>query len=215
MTPGKIRVLLVDDHVMVREALARILQESERIQVAGQAGDGPAALELARGLKPAVIVLDYSMPGMDAPALLARLKREFPKARVLILTIHESPHYAIKALESGAHGYVVKSDAVRELVEAIVCVHAGGMYLSPKVSAKVLEHLWHPRKRRIGLDALTQREFELLRALSSGKSLKECAAALEVGVSTAATYRARLMEKLKLENTAEIIRFALENDIVG
>lgn len=210
-----VRVILVDDHVMVREALARILGESASIEVVGQAGDGPAALELARGLKPEVVVLDYSLPGMDAPAIIARLKRELPKTRILILTIHESPHYAIKVLESGAHGYVVKSDAVRELVDAILAVHGGGMYLSPKVSAKVLEHLWHPRKRRVGLDALTQREFELLRALGSGKSLKECAAALDVGISTAATYRARLMEKLKLENTAEIIRFALENDIVG
>ena len=136
-------------------------------------------------------------------------------AKILILTVHENIHYAVKVLESGAHGYVVKSAAVAELVEAIHAVSAGEVYISPKVSQKVMQHLRRPKKDRVGLEALSQREFELLRLLGAGMSLKECAERLAISTSSASTYRARILEKLNLHSTAEVIRFALENDIVG
>jgi len=129
--------------------------------------------------------------------------------------VHENIHYAVKVLEAGAHGYVIKSAAVRELVEAIQSVRDGEVYVSPKVSQKVLQHLRTPKSRRGGLEDLSPREFELLRALGAGLGLKECARRLHVTTSTASTYRARLMEKLGLSTTAEIIRFAIENDVVG
>lgn len=215
MSAERIGVLLADDHVMVREALARLLVENPRLDVVGQAGDGAESLKLARALKPDVVVLDYSMPGMDAPSVIRGLREATPDAKVLILTIHDNAHYAIKSLESGAHGYVMKSAAVRELTDAILAVRSGGMFVSPSISETVLAHLWHPRKTRVGLDALTQREFSMLRSLGAGKSLKESARSLGIAATTAATYRSRLMEKLKLETTSELIRFAIENDIVG
>ena len=212
---GTIRVLLADDHAMVREALAKILEESGSIQVVGQASDGQQALDLAAKTKPDVLVLDYSMPKLDTPAAINSLVRRWPLLKILILTVHENIHYAVKILESGAHGYVVKSAAVGDLVEAIKTVSEGEIYISPKLSQRVIQHLRRPKKDREGLEALSQREFELLRVLGAGMSLKECAARLNISTSSASTYRTRLMEKLKLTSTAEIIRFALENDIVG
>jgi len=212
---GIIRVLLADDHAMVREALAQILEECESIQVVAQAGDGAETLQMAAETRPDVFVLDYSMPRLDAHSLIRTLCRQFRGAKILVLTVHESIHYAVRVLEGGAHGYVVKSGALAELVEAIRAVHAGEIYISPKVSQKVIHHLRRPKKRRGGLEELSQREFDVLRVLGAGMSLKEGADYLGITTSTASTYRARLMEKLCLRSTAELIRFALENDIVG
>jgi DNA-binding NarL/FixJ family response regulator len=212
---GIIRVVLADDHAMVREALAQILQESGCIRVVGQAANGSEALDAAARAQPDVIVLDYSMPGLDAAAAIAALLRRRPELKILVLTVHENIHYAVKVLESGAHGYVVKSAAVAELVDAIQAVSAGEVYVSPKVSQRVIQHLRRPKRDRVGLESLSQREFELLRVLGAGMSLKECARHLNISTSSASTYRSRLMEKLNLHTTAEVIRFALENDIVG
>ncbi len=206
---------LADDHVMVREALSQILEASESIEVVGQADDGAAALALIRETLPDVAVLDYSMPALDTLSILEWVVKQAPDTKVIVLTVHENLHYAVKVLEAGAHGFVVKSGAVQELVDAIRSVRAGDVYISPKVSQKVLQHLRTPKKSRGGLDDLSQREFELLRALGAGSSLKECARRLKITTSTASTYRSRLMEKLELETTAEIIRYAIEHDIVG
>jgi DNA-binding NarL/FixJ family response regulator len=152
-------------------------------------------------------VLDDSMPAMDAPVTIQALLRQHRQLRIVVLTVHESIHYAVRVLESGAHGYVVKSAAAQELVEAIRAAHRAEVYISPKVSQRVIQQL--------RVSALSPREFEMLRVLGSGMSLKECAGHLDITISTASTYRARLMEKLNLRSTAEIIRFALENEIVG
>jgi two-component system invasion response regulator UvrY len=210
-----IRVVLADDHAMVREALAQILQDSGCIQVVGQASDGAQVHDIVSKTHPDLLVLDYSMPNFNAPAAIESLLRRFPGMKILLLTVHENIHYAVKVLESGAHGYVVKSAAVGELVDAIKSVADGEIYISPKVSQRVIHHLRRPKKDRVGLEALSQREFDLLRVLGSGMSLKECAKHLNISTSSASTYRTRLMEKLNLRTTAEVIRFALENDIVG
>lgn len=210
-----IKVLLADDHAMVREALARMLADTGEIEVVGQASDGHEALRLVATACPEVVVLDYTMPGLDGPATLEMLTRRHPQAKVLLLTVHESIHYAMKVIEAGAHGYVVKSAAVRELVDAIRAVSEGEIYISPTVSQSVLRSLRVPRRDREGVAALSPREFDLLRVLGAGMSLSQAAERLNVSTSTASTYRARLMEKLNLGTTAEIIRFALENDIVG
>src|SRR5215831_18378951 len=161
-TSGIIRVVLADDHAMVREALAQLLDESGNIKVVGQASDGHPALELAVALRPDVIVLDYTMPNLDAPSAIETLLRRLPELKILILTVHENIHYAVKVLESGAHGYVVKSAAAAELVEAVKLVSGGEVFISAKVSQGVLQQLRRPKKDREGLDALSQREFELL-----------------------------------------------------
>jgi len=210
-----IRVVLADDHAMVREALSQILQESQGITVVGQTGEALEVRSLVEATRPDVAILDYSMPGLDATSLIEMLRTAFPRLLILVLTVHENIHYAVRALETGAHGYVVKSAALDQLVEAIHAVRAGEVFISPQVSQKVLQHLRLPKSRRGGLDDLSAREFDLLRALGAGMSLTQCARHLNVTTSTASTYRARLMDKLGLTTTAEIIRFAIENDIVG
>lgn len=210
-----IRVVLADDHEMVREALARILEESGRIRIVAQASDGSQTLVAVRTTQPDVVVLDYSMPKQDAPALIEKLLREFPDVKILVLTVHENVHYAVRVLEAGAHGYLIKRAAVDELVEGIDTVYQGRIYVSARVSQEVLRHLRQPKRERLGLESLSQREFDLLRMLGAGKTLQQCAGQMKVSTSTASTYRARIMDKLNLSSTAELIRFAIEQDVVG
>ena len=208
------RVVLADDHSMVREALARILEDSGAATIVGQASDGADVLKTIEETDPECVVLDYSMPNHDAPALIANLQQTHPRLKILVLTVHENIHYAVRVLESGAHGYLIKSAAVDELVQAIRTVHDGGIYLSPSVSQEVLVHLRNPKRNRLGLESLSQREFDLLRMLGEGKTLQQCAKQMKVSTSTASTYRSRLMEKMNLNSTAEIIRFALEHNVI-
>lgn len=215
LSQHRIRVVLADDHEMVREALSRILNDSGDVNVVGQASDGLEVLRTVETTDPECVVLDYSMPNLDAPEVIESLLRRETSVKILVLTVHENIHYAIRVLESGAHGYLIKSAAVDELVNAIKVVHGGGIYISPKVSDEVLQHLRRPKRERVGLEALSQREFDLLRILGAGKTLQQCAQQMKVSTSTASTYRARVMEKLNLESTAELIRFALDNDVVG
>jgi DNA-binding NarL/FixJ family response regulator len=205
-----IRVVLADDHEMVRSALARILEESGKISVVAQASNAAQTLEVSQASRPDVVVLDYSMPGQGAPAVIERLLRQSSDVKILVLTMHENIHYAIRVLEAGAHGYIIKSAAVDELVEGIEAVYRGRIYISPRVSQEVLLHLRRPKRDRVGLASLSQREFDLLRLLGAGNSLQECAQQMKISTSTASTYRARVLEKLRLNSTAELIRFALE-----
>lgn len=210
-----IRVVLADDHEMVREALARILEESGKVNIVAQASNGAQAMDAVRASRPEVVVLDYSMPSQDAPALIEKLLRLSPAIKILVLTVHENIHYAVRVLEAGAHGYIIKSAAVDELVEGIDTVHRGRIYVSPRVSQEVLQHLRRPKRERVGLESLSQREFDLLRMLGAGCTLQQCARQMKISTSTASTYRARIMEKLNLTSTAELIRFALEQGVVG
>jgi len=208
-----IRVVLADDHTMVREALARVLDENSGIDIVAQARDAAETAEAVRASQPDVLVLDFSMPGHDAPSGIQELLARHPRLRILVLTVHENIHYALRVLAAGAQGYLIKSGAADELVSAIKTVHAGRIYLSSPVSQGVLEHLRTPRRKRTGLESLSQREFVFLRKLGAGRSLQQCAREMEVSVSTASTYRSRIMEKLVLSSTAELIRFALEHDL--
>jgi len=213
MSLNKISVVLADDHTMVRESLARVLEDSGLVTVIGQASDGLELLDAVKREKPDCVVLDYSMPRLDAPATIERLVERHKGVKILVLTVHENVQYAVRALEAGAHGYMIKSAAVDELVAAIDSVSRGDVYISPKVSQDVWSHLRRPKRAREGLDALSGREFDALQILGSGVSLKECADRMSVGVSTVSTYRARILEKLNLANTAELIRFAVENKL--
>jgi len=208
-----IRVVLADDHTMVREALARVLDEDSGIAIVAQAEDAAQTAEAVRASEPDVLVLDFSMPGHDAPRGIQELLARHPRLKVLVLTVHENIQYALRVLESGAQGYLIKSGAADELVTAIKTVHAGQIYLSSAVSQGVLEHLRTPRRKRTGLESLSQREFVFLRKLGAGRSLQQCADEMKISVSTASTYRSRIMEKLELSSTAELIRFALEHNL--
>lgn len=208
-------VVLADDHAMVRESLARVLQDSGSIIVKGQASDGMQLLEVVRQERPDCVVLDYSMPKLDAAQAIQALIREHKHLKILVLTVHENVHYAVRALEAGAHGYMIKSAAVDELVEAINTVSRGAVYLSPRVSQDVWAQLRRPKRNRLGLESLSQREFDALRILGTGAGLQECAHQMNVSASTVSTYRSRILEKLNLSSTAELIRFAIEHQVVG
>jgi len=214
-TTRSIRVLLADDHAMIREGLAQLLEDSENILVVGQAGNGEQAVSLTKKMKPDVAVLDYSMPKMDGPLATREIRAACPDVKILVLTVHENVHYAIKALEEGAHGFILKASAVEELVKGIRSVFKGKTYVSPAIADKIMESIRKGNRVRSGLASLSAREFELVRLLASGLKLQDCARRMKVTESTASTYRARLMDKLNLKTTAEIIRFALENDIIG
>lgn len=208
-----VTVVLADDHTMVRESLARVLEESGRVTVSGQASNGLELVELVRNDPPDCVVVDYSMPELDAPGAIEKLLEDQPNLKILVLTVHENVHYAFRALEAGAHGYIIKSAAVDELVQAIDAVSRGNVYISPKVSQEVWARLRRPKRSRAGLESLSSREFDTLRILGGGASLQECAQQMNVSVSTVSTYRGRILEKLSLSNTAELIRYAVENEL--
>jgi DNA-binding NarL/FixJ family response regulator len=211
----KIRVVLVDDHEMIRQALSQLLSENEQIEVVGEAHDRQSATDILREVEPDVVVLDYSIPGGGGLPVLEELRLRASSTRALVLTMHESIHYALRVLEAGAVGYVIKASAVDDLVEGIRAASRNEVYVSPALSHRVIDHLRAPSRGRAGVHSLSSREFELLRLLGAGTSLGEVAEILNISRSTVSTYRTRLMQKLSLENTAQIIRFAIENDIVG
>ena len=210
-----ITVVLADDHAMVRESLARVLDCSGSILVKAQAGDGTQMLDMVARHHPDCLIMDYSMPDHDAPEAIRRMLDKTPSLKVLVLTVHENVHYAVRALEAGAQGYLIKSAAVDELVQAIRTVHSGDVYISKKISPDV----WTPNStaetRTEGLDSLSKREFDVLRMLGSGMTLQECAQQLDVSNSTVSTYRTRILEKLHLNSTAELIRYAIEHGVVN
>ncbi len=196
------------------QALSQLLEE-EGIRVLGQAGERHEAARLIDDQSPDIVVLDYGFPGGGALPLIEALRAKSDKPRILVLTVHERLHYAIRVMEAGADGYLVKSSAVSELVDAIRAVFAGEFYITPSLVGPVLRHLRDGKNPHVGLQSLSSREFELLGLLASGHRLKDAAQELNISTSTASTYRTRLMEKLKVNSTAELIRFALEHDISG
>ena len=209
-----ITVVLADDHAMVRESLARVLDSSGSIVVKAQAGNGTEMLAMVAQHKPNCLVMDYSMPDHDAPEAIRRMLEQTPLLKILVLTVHENVHYAVRALEAGAQGYLIKSAAVDELVEAIRTVHSGDVYISRKISPEVWTQIRRPKREREGLESLSKREFDVLRILGSGVTLQDCAQQLDVSNSTVSTYRTRILEKLHLNSTAELIRYAIEHGVV-
>jgi two-component system invasion response regulator UvrY len=211
----KIRVLLADDHHMVREGLCRILEETDDISVVGQADNGLAAVNLAQEVEPDVVVLDYTMPELDGMGATERIRMLLPNTKILILTFHDNIQFAVRILEAGAHGFLLKEEAPGELIAAIRGVRVGKIPISPKIMEKLTARLRQNKQAKVGLDTLSPREFDLLRHLGSGKPLRECAKYMNIADSTASTYRSRLLEKLQLKTTGDLIRFALENGLVG
>lgn len=210
-----ISVVLADDHEMVRESLARVLDACGTITVVGQAGTGSDLVTAVRANRPDCLVMDYSMPDHDPVNAIKQLLKEFKQLKILLLTVHENVHYAVRTLEAGAHGYLIKSAAVEELVDAISTIRDGNVYISRKISPEVWTLLRRPKGKREGIEALSQREFDVLRILGSGGSLQQCAKQLDVSVSTVSTYRGRILDKLNLANTTDLVRFAIENEIVS
>ncbi|MBU4185227.1 MAG: response regulator transcription factor [Proteobacteria bacterium] len=211
----KIRVLIADDHAMVRDGLCRVLEDTDDITVVGQADNGLTALSLAKKTEPDVAVLDYTMPKLDGLVATQRILALLPKTKVLILTVHDNIQFAIRILEAGAHGFLLKEEAADQLITAIRDVNAGKIPISPTILEKLTARLRRGSKDKVELDSLSTREFELLRHIGAGKSIRESASCMCISESTASTYRSRLLEKLGLKTTGDLIRFALEKGIVS
>lgn len=207
----KIHVLIADDHAIVRQGLKQILSDTEDLVVAGEADDGVEALQLARQQQWDVFLLDISMPNRNGIDTLKQLKKEFPRLPVLILSMHPEEQYAVRAIQSGAAGYLTKQSATGELVAAIRKVARGEKYISPALATRLAEVI--ASGERPPLEKLSDREHEVLRLIASGKTLTQVAEALNLSVATVSTYRARLLEKLGLKSTAELIHYGLRHGL--
>jgi two-component system, NarL family, invasion response regulator UvrY len=210
---NKIHVLIADDHAIVRQGLRLILSETEDLVVAGEAENGVEAIALSRQQHWDVFLLDVSMPNRDGIDTLKQLKKEFPRSPVLMLSMHPEEQFAVRALKAGASGYLSKQSAPELLVTAIRQVAAGKKYLSPNVAQQLAEAISDDSDKSPH-DRITDRELQVLSLIASGKTLTQVADTLNLGVATVSTYRARLLEKLGLRNTAELIRYGLEHGLV-
>jgi DNA-binding NarL/FixJ family response regulator len=209
-----IKVLLADDHEIVRAGLRRIVEESGDMEVVAEAADGREAIRQARQQPPDVAVIDLSMPGMDGLEVISQLKAYFPKLPVLILTMHEEEQFVVRAVEAGAMGYITKRAAPGQLVSAIRKLHTGGRYLSNAAAEALALHLAKGMPGRSVLDGLSNREIQVLRGLALGQTNREIAEAYGISIKTVNTYRDRLLKKLNLRNNAELARFAIQNGVV-
>jgi DNA-binding NarL/FixJ family response regulator len=209
-----IRVLLADDHNIVREGLRRIIEESGDLQVVAEAGDGREVLGLLKERTPDVAVIDISMPDLDGLEVIGRIRAEHPSLPVLILTMHEEEQYVIRAIGAGAMGYVTKRSASEELVEAIRKVHAGGRYLTESAAESLAVRLARGQEGLGPLDGLSNREVQVLRRLALGQTNREIAEAYHLSTKTVDTYRARLLRKLNLRNNADLSRFAIQTGLI-
>jgi two-component system invasion response regulator UvrY len=209
----KIRVLIADDHAIVRQGFKQIFSETEDLVVAGEAEDGVEALQIARQNEWDVFLLDISMPNRNGIDTLKQLKREFPKLPVLILSMHPEEHYALRALKAGASGYLTKQSAPDQLVTAIRQVAQGKKYVSPGVAQQLAAAIAEDSDK-LPHERITDREYQVLVMIAQGKPLTQIAEELNLGVATVSTYRARLLEKMGLKSTAELIHYGLRHGLV-
>ena len=214
MTAGEtIRVLVVDDHAVVRAGLRRVLEAEPDIEVVGEAGTARDAVLEARATKPDVILLDIVMPGESGVDVLPRLLKEAPGTKVLVLSMQDDPRYVREAFAAGASGYVLKEAADSEVVGAAREVAAGGQYLHPALGARVISAEEEARAA-MEADPLSDREHEVLRLLALGHTNQEIAKMLYISVRTTETHRAHIMQKLRLKTRAELVRYALAHGLL-
>ena len=208
------RVLLADDHNLVRAGVRKILEAHPEVEVVGEVGDGESALRALDTSPADVLVLDLTMPGTDGFEVLQRAKSRHPALRILVLTMHASAEYVARAVRDGADGYLLKDSAVQDLVAAIDAVMKGRAYFSPPIQKELGEILRSDRTRRRLLDQLTEREREVLRRVAEGLATKEIAARLAISTRTVETHRAHLMRKLGLRSIARLTQFAIREGML-
>jgi two-component system, NarL family, response regulator NreC len=210
--PRKIRVLLADDHSVVRSGFRMLISAQSDMEVVGEASNGREAVELAARLQPDVIVMDVTMPELNGIEATRRVAQDVPRVRVLALSMHKDAVYVREILRAGARGYLLKDSGETDLISAVRSVAKGEGYLSPAVSDAVLsdyrKHVTNP------IDLLSSREREVLQLIAEGKTNKDIANALNLSVYTVEAHRGRIMEKLNLHNTGELVRFAVRNGLV-
>lgn len=213
----KIRVLLAEDHTLVRQGFRRILEDDPRITVVGEASTGLSAIQLAKDVKPDVVVMDLAMPELGGLEASAEILKDLPDTKILILSMYSNDAYVRKAFEIGAKGYILKNAIEIDLTRAVIALAEGGAYMSPGVSNVVIESLKagsFADKSQDPYERLTLREKEVLQLIAQGKSNKEIAALLNISVNTVAVHRAHVMETLGLHRTAEIVLYAVKRGLI-
>jgi DNA-binding NarL/FixJ family response regulator len=208
-----IRALIADDHAVVRQGLKQILGDTPEMLVAGEATTGQEVLDKVRAETWDVVVLDISMPDRSGLDVLKQLRSERPKLPVLVLSMHSEDQYAVRALKAGASGYLTKDSAPDELVKAIRKVVSGGTYVSSLLAEKLAFEIGTDSSR-LPHETLSDREFQVLRGIAAGKSVTEIAAELYLSPKTVSTYRARLLQKMNLGTTAELMHYAMQNHLI-
>ena len=209
-----IKIIIADDHPIVRAGMKQIISEASDLMVADEASDGHKLLSKIRAENFDVVILDITMPHMDGLDVLKQLKIEKPKLPVIVLSIHPEDQYALRVLKAGASGYVTKTSAPDELINAIRKVFRGGKYISPTIAEKLAFQLDADFKE-MPHETLSDREYQVLCMLASGKTVTEIADELALSVKTISTYRARILEKMDMKNNAELIHYAVQNKLVS
>jgi DNA-binding NarL/FixJ family response regulator len=204
-----IRVVIADDHPLVRAGLRQVLADEPEIEVVGEAADGDETVAVLRATEPNVVLLDITMPGAPFPGLLRLLRSAFPRVEVLIVTMHGEDQFAVRALKEGAAGYLTKQQPPHEVIDAIKQIAGGGRYLTAAVAERAAAAL-DGNATRLPHERVSRREYEVLCMIGLGKSVKQIATELGVSPKTVSTHRARLLRKMRLKTSAELIRYVLQ-----
>lgn len=208
-----IRIVIADDHAIVREGLKRIVSEVGDMEVAGEAGDGTQVMQRVRELEFDILLLDLSMPGRSGMELIKLVRAEKPKLRILVLSMHQELQYAVRAIKSGASGYLTKESAPSQLEQAIRKIAGGGAYVTAEVAQQLALGAM-PGGQTLPHESLSDREFEVFRLLAAGASVTDIAARLKVSVKTISTHKANLTQKMGLQNNSELVRYALKHGLL-
>lgn len=208
-----IKVVIVDDHAILRRGLTQIIAESEDMEVVGEADSSAAAMRLLRERPCNVLLLDVTLPDRNGVETLKLVRKEFPKMQVLMLSMHPENQYAVRALKAGAAGYLTKQSAPAQLVSAIRQVHQGRKYVTPAVAEELAQNVDRDADQPLH-QTLSNREFQTMCMIASGKSLTDIASQMSLSVKTVSVYRARVLEKMRLKNNAELTHYAIKNGLV-
>jgi two-component system response regulator NreC len=213
----KIRVLIADDHVIVREGLRTLLEAQPDIEVVGEAASGEEAVSKAKALGPDIVLMDISMPGMNGLEATRQIREDSPEVKILALTMHEGDEYFFKILEAGASGYFIKGGSSSELISALQAVQQGHVFLYPTMASKLVrDYMQRVRsgQAKESYDGLTNREREILRLIAEGYSNQEIAERLVLSPSTVQTHRANIMSKLQLHSRTELVKYAIQHGFI-
>ena len=214
----KIRVLLAEDHTIVRKGIRVLLDAEDDIEVVGEAEDGQEAIDQVEQLSPDLVLMDNTMPVLNGLEATRQIKHRFPEVKVLILTMHTTEEYVLQFLQAGASGYLIKKTAPKELVTAIHAVHQGDSYLSPSISKVVIEgYIQQSVKKDMedNYEKLTDRERQILQMISEGFSNREIAERLVISIKTVNNHRINLMDKLDIHNTAKLVKYAIRKGVIS
>jgi DNA-binding NarL/FixJ family response regulator len=206
------RVLIADDHALVRDGLRHILRGASGLEVAGEASDGATTIAMIRATAADVLVLDLSMPDRNGVELLKQIKDEKPALRILVLTMHAEQQYAVRAFKAGASGYLTKESASAELVTAVSKVAAGGVYVSLAMAERLAQSLNEPADD-LPHQRLSDREFEVFRRIAAGETITQIAQALSVSAKTVSTYKTRILEKMQMPHETALVRYAMRHKL--